>query len=104
MRKVFGLMVLMGVVGCSGDDGEAQTRDEIILSLTPDLVAGETGYVDNCSACHAADGSGGVGPNLVGVGADTTVNAMLNPPGGMNDYSNLTDQEIADIAGYVESL
>ncbi|MFC4873672.1 cbb3-type cytochrome c oxidase N-terminal domain-containing protein [Negadavirga shengliensis] len=30
----------------------------------PSLKAGQTLYEGNCAACHAADGGGGVGPNL----------------------------------------
>jgi mono/diheme cytochrome c family protein len=30
----------------------------------PDAQAGETYYAANCAACHAADGSGGIGPDV----------------------------------------
>ena len=34
------------------------------LGDLPDIIAGKAIYVGNCLACHAADGGGGVGPNL----------------------------------------
>jgi cytochrome c oxidase cbb3-type subunit 3 len=35
-----------------------------LLTEASDLEAGATIYQNNCMACHAADGGGGIGPNL----------------------------------------
>ncbi|GHA23978.1 cytochrome c oxidase subunit III [Salinimicrobium marinum] len=35
-----------------------------LLTEASDLEAGATVYQNNCMACHAADGGGGIGPNL----------------------------------------
>jgi mono/diheme cytochrome c family protein len=87
------------------------TRPEIILSLTPDVVAGEASYV-NCIACHGADAKGNATSNRLPV-SDLTqeiadkmnfVNTVLNGTSGMIPYDYLEDQEIANIMGYVESL
>ena len=87
------------------------TRPEIILSLTPDVVAGEASYV-NCIACHGADAKGRTtsmrlsGSDLTQEIADKMnfVNTVLNGTSGMIPYDYLEDQEIANIIGYVESL
>ncbi|MEM9895882.1 MAG: cbb3-type cytochrome c oxidase N-terminal domain-containing protein [Bacteroidota bacterium] len=40
-------------------------ENSVVLSLeTADLDAGKALFQNNCSVCHAADGGGGVGPNL----------------------------------------
>lgn len=36
-----------------------------LLTDASDLESGKTIYTNNCMACHAADGGGGIGPNLV---------------------------------------
>lgn len=37
----------------------------VLLTEAADLQKGEAIYQTNCMACHAADGGGGIGPNLV---------------------------------------
>lgn len=36
-----------------------------LLTDASDLESGKTIFTNNCMACHAADGGGGIGPNLV---------------------------------------
>lgn len=36
----------------------------VLLTEAGDLEKGESLYMTNCMACHAADGGGGIGPNL----------------------------------------
>lgn len=106
MRVLFGVMAALAI-GCSGDagdGGEPLTREEQILSLSADVASGEALYGTNCEVCHGVGGAGGVGPTLVGKDAPTVVTSMLEPPSGMTAFESLEDQEIADIAGYVETL
>ncbi|MBX2799263.1 MAG: cytochrome c [Myxococcales bacterium] len=99
-------VVALFLVGCSGETEPADNRAADILALTGDVTAGQTGYETYCDLCHGAMGEGveGSGSNIQGVGASNTVGVVLNPPEGMSDYSILMDQEIADIAAYVETL
>ncbi|MFK9093527.1 c-type cytochrome [Bacillus salipaludis] len=87
---------------------------------TPDLANGEKLYQQSCSACHGADGSGTgptSGPALWGdksfnIGAgmgriSTTAgyikrNMPLGEMGGVKQGS-LTDQQAADLAGFILS-
>lgn len=79
-------------------------RADTILALTGDDIAGETLYADHCAVCHAADGSGGTGPNLsskvVGAGV---VNTVLNGEGQMPSFSTLSDQEVADLLAWLDA-
>jgi len=93
---------LVFLVGCA-TEGDSAVDD--ILMLSGDVVAGETLYGTNCESCHAEDGSGGIGNDIREVDAATAVDAMWEGRDGMVSFSNLlTEQEIADIAAYVETF
>ncbi len=60
------VLPLFLMIGCASEADRAQA----ILDLTGDPAAGETTYTQQCSACHAADGTGGTGPSLVAAYAE----------------------------------
>jgi ubiquinol-cytochrome c reductase cytochrome c subunit len=77
-----------------------------------DIAAGRVLYENNCSSCHNSDGSGGVGPNLRGVGpavvdfwvgtgrmplAVAATQATRKPP-------RFTGQSLREIVAFVSSL
>jgi mono/diheme cytochrome c family protein len=71
-----------------------------------DDSAGKAVFAANCASCHAADGTGGVGPDLTTLpaAADPAVVAKQVQNGGaiMPAFSGkLSDQEIQDVAAYV---
>ncbi|MFQ5501476.1 MAG: c-type cytochrome, partial [Phycisphaerae bacterium] len=51
-----------GDTGSGGDTGGSG-------DLTGDATAGAQTFADNCAVCHAADGTGDIGPNITGVSA-----------------------------------
>ncbi len=76
------------------------------------IAAGDVLFQQNCASCHGADASGGVGPNLRGLGAATidfwvstgrmplanaAVQAVRKPP-------RFNRQQTLDIVAYVNSL
>lgn len=96
------------VVACGG--GGDGTRSDAILALDGDATAGATVYADNCAVCHAASGlgvdDGGTGMNLTEAAGETSEDAefagiLLNGEGDMPSFSELTDQEIADVLAYI---
>lgn len=111
--------------GTGGDDTDADDTDDTedttptsrvddILALTPDVTNGQALYGDECSLCHSADGTGGIGTNFVAELAEHAdeldeekeewTGVVLDGIDGttMAAYSaNYTDQEIADIMGYI---
>lgn len=102
-RSLFLLLPLLAACG----DGGSTTRVDDILALTGDATNGATVFADNCAACHGADGTGGSGPDLTGEseGAEEMADIILNGEGDMTAFDGvITDQEIADVIAYVESI
>lgn len=97
--------VMFGIVtGCGGD--ATGDRVEAILALTGDPAAGDPLFQATCADCHNVDASGGTGPGLVGQ-ADSELMATQILDGGATmppQADLLTDQEIADIIAWIQSL
>lgn len=66
---LFGSALVLGACGGGGDDDGASddTGDD---NGSVDSAAAEEIFKSNCSSCHGADLSGGMGPDLTKVGAD----------------------------------
>ena len=96
-------LVFAGALLLSGCKADGQRLSEI-LELEGDIVAGGTFFAANCATCHGADATGGGGPNIVGTNVDVVVEATLAGPGAMPAFGESSDQELADVAAYVNSL
>ncbi len=77
------------------------------------ITAGATLYQSSCAACHAADGGGGVGPNLAddywmhgGSISDVFKSIKYGwPDKGMKSWKDdFSPKQLADIASYIKSL
>jgi cytochrome c oxidase cbb3-type subunit 3 len=85
-----------------------------LLTEASDLETGEKIFMESCMACHRADGSGAIGPNLTDEhwilgGGISNVFQTISEGGrdgkGMVAWkSELNAQEIAQVASYVLSL
>jgi mono/diheme cytochrome c family protein len=99
------LAVAMGVwaAGCAEGDGAGV---DAVLALTGDTGNGEVVFAANCASCHAADGTGGTGPNITGgLSADQIARVVVNGEDSMPSFSGtLSDQEMADVVAYVEQV
>lgn len=88
---------------CSASD-----RAITISELEGDATAGKAPYDQNCMSCHGATAQGGSGPNLVKEISEhdlaDMIDVVLDGDGDMPGFSNLEDQEIADIFAYIKSL
>jgi ubiquinol-cytochrome c reductase cytochrome c subunit len=84
---------------------------------TPDVdpAAGDLGnggelYRLNCAACHAASGAGAAigggrdAPDLLQATATQVGQAIVIGPGSMPVFGSFTEQDINDVAAYVEEL
>lgn len=108
--------------GTTGDDTDSEetdsptepTRVETVLGLTADVTNGQALYADECSLCHGADGTGGIGTSFVDELAEHAgslaeekeewTGIVIDGIEGttMSAYGeNYSDQEIADIMGYI---
>lgn len=83
----------------------------VLLTEASDINAGKAIFTDNCVACHAADGGGGIGPNLTDKhwilgGGIKNVFSTISEGGrdgkGMISWKNdLKPLEMAQVASYV---
>jgi mono/diheme cytochrome c family protein len=102
-RALWAIVVVVAVLGtaslvaCGGSGGGG------------DAAAGEQVWLDaGCGNCHtlaAAESTGNVGPDLdeLQPDAETVEEIVRNGRGGMPSFEGeLTDEEIADVAAYVE--
>ena len=108
---IVGAVLLLGA--CNGVD-----RTDEILGLEGDVEQGRELYMENparsCAACHAVPALGieseNGGPPLDAVDTDarTTIASIVEGTVGAHDsqgYADvLTDQQIADIAAWVEDV
>ena len=93
------LTLLISLLGC------ASSREDDILALTGDTTNGGTVFAANCASCHGTDATGGSGPSIAGVAADEAVSIVLAGEEDMPAFDGeITDQEIADVLAYIESL
>jgi polyvinyl alcohol dehydrogenase (cytochrome) len=75
----------------------------------PEPPDGASIYATNCAVCHGADGSGGAGPDLRGIGemhtVDELVQVITNGRGGMPAWRDeLSAEEIRAVATYVSEI
>ncbi|NER14847.1 c-type cytochrome [Leptobacterium flavescens] len=85
-----------------------------LLTDASDLQAGKTVFMDNCVACHKADGGGGIGPNLTDEywilgGGIKNVFRTISEGGrdgkGMISWKqDLKPVEMAQVASYILTL
>lgn len=67
---------------------------------------GQAVFQANCVACHGATGEGGVGPNIRGKTEDVVKRQVRNGGQRMPPFSasQISDQQLNDLATYVNSL
>jgi cytochrome c oxidase cbb3-type subunit III len=81
-------------------------------SAEEQVAAGKQLFAQNCAACHGADATGGIGPDLTaktfkfGRSRDAIATTIKGGrPGGMPAFGNqLSGEQIADLAAFIESL
>ncbi|MFQ5462453.1 MAG: c-type cytochrome [Phycisphaerae bacterium] len=94
---------------CAADE---TCENGVCVANTPpagggDAAAGEAFYTNNtCAACHLADATGSIGPNIVGKGA-ARVLEVLTVAGAHGIGPNLPDttqQDADDVSAFLGSL
>lgn len=79
-------------------------------SGAPDLIRGKARFGQSCAGCHGAQGEGAVGPTLVGLSKRldlaATIQWIKNPSAKMPRLypGSLSDQDVADIAAYLQTF
>ena len=100
----------------AASDPLASVTDGVIAAAAAASVQRDSGQVlfaTNCSACHAADGGGGIGPNLTdafwihGGGPADVFRTIANgvPEKGMPTWkAMLSREQLVAVTGYVTTL
>ena len=101
LASTFLLALSIFAPACNGADG---SRIAAILELEGDASTGAGLFSSNCSTCHGADAGGSNGPSIAGLPQDVIVEATLSGPGPMPNFSDLENQELADISTFVSGL
>jgi len=79
------------------------------VSPPEDVKAGQQLYAANCAACHNADGTGGVGPNLhqvaTSMSLSQTVAFIEKPAGAMPKLypGTLSEAQVGQVAAYIRA-
>lgn len=90
--------------------GETTTGETPEAGADADVVAGKEVFAAaGCGGCHTladAGASGNVGPGLdeAKPSADLVVERVTNGKGAMPPFTDLTEQQIKDVAAYVSSV
>jgi len=101
-----------GTRAASGSGDTTATAARMIVAVDGgDTAHGKTLYAVNCASCHGATGTeGGVGPSLKGEKGKKDLAAAVawiknpKPPMPKLYPSPLSDNDVRDVAAYVETL
>ncbi len=80
------------------------------VASVPNAAHGATLFQQNCSACHGVHGQGGIGPSLIGESSRKNLQQAVTwienpvPPMPKLYPATLNQQDVHDVAAYVESL
>lgn len=97
--------------GCSSASRTSTVASSPQPQLVPDAVRGASIFTANCASCHGATGrEGGFGPSLTHENRKMDIAFTMawiekpNPPMPRLYPSPLSEQDVADVAAYVDSL
>lgn len=105
MKRILLLLFVLSSTACAAAIDEEQV--DAVMALEGDPEAGAEFYSNNCERCHGPDGNGeGQGPSLQGnsLGTEEIVRTVLRGPLSMPSFQDESDQDVADVAAFVEML
>lgn len=98
---------------CADAVSATEQNEMVVTTASAESLAGEAKYA-GCIACHAADGSGGVGPALKGRDAAYIIDRLnaykaqetIGPSSSLmwGQAAGLSDVDISDLAQYISTL
>ncbi len=95
-------LLALSTFACSAS---TSSRVSTINGLKGDVAAGKSVYTSNCASCHGSDAkSGSARENLPSKSASTAYTQIIDGKGSMPSFDNLSDQDIANVWAYVQSL
>ncbi len=98
---------------CAEAPAQSKEIEMVVATANEDSLPGKPKYA-GCVACHAADGSGGVGPALKGRDAAYIIDRLnaykaketIGPSSSLmwGQAAGLSDADISDLAEYISTL
>ncbi|HTP63573.1 MAG TPA: c-type cytochrome [Burkholderiales bacterium] len=110
VRFIVRVLFALAFFGVSVSQAQAPPATPPAKLAPPDPEAGKALFQQNCVNCHGLDATGEEGPNLHGVPAalgDTAVANIIRrgiPGTGMPSSYTITEQDAANIVGWLRSL
>ncbi len=92
MKKIFSFVAIAAVLGFAGFASQANAAD------------GKALFQTNCAACHGANATGGVGPNIQGKDAEDVTEAINKVPMMAGLKGTITKADAKAIGDYLKSL
>jgi mono/diheme cytochrome c family protein len=94
---------LVALAACSSN-----ARTSSVEKTTGTAASGASLYATKCVSCHGSNGrSGSAGVDVAHEARDEAEDAIekiLEGGGGMPSFSNLSDQDVADLIAYLKTL
>ena len=106
----FGVSPPLRVPAVAAAPPAANVAQQPARNAAANAVHGKAIFSQNCSACHGAQGQGGMGPSLINESARKNTEQAIawieNPSQPMPKLypSTLNAQDVRDVAAYVETL
>lgn len=106
----YGVSPPLQVAIASRGPAPASLSSSFHSAAVPNAARGATIFQQNCSACHGAHGQGGIGPSLIGESSRKNLQRAVTwienplPPMPKLYPATLSEQDVRDVAAYVESL
>ena len=109
MHRASFLALVVAVASAAGCPSANAERVAGVKALTPDVDNGAALHETHCLTCHGADGrSGTANKDTVDYAVNNTdvfFDYVIDGDPGMPGFGDIfTDQELADVWGYVKSL
>lgn len=92
MRRLLMIITVLSIFGFAG------------FSVQAHAATGKALYRANCAACHGANATGGIGPNIVGRNAKDVTYALNNVPMMMSFKGSITKSDVDNIGKYLSLL
>jgi len=89
MKRLLMTIAVLSIFGFAG------------FSVQANAATGKALYQANCAACHGANATGGIGPNIVGRNAKDVIYALSNVPMMMSFKDSITKSNADNIGRYL---
>ncbi len=94
MKRIISFTAIAALLGFAG----------FSMPVNASVSHGKALYQANCAACHSANATGNIGPNITGKSGKDVVEAINRVPMMISLKSSITKSDVAAIGKYLSSL